>query len=202
MTFHKGDVSQCPDPACECELTVTTGAQPGQRGNQLPTCWWQDDGEEALNAARRDDAPRHIGALAAQLGLNPKTIRYYEQLGLLPPPTRTDSGYRLYDGRDEARLRFILQAKAIGLTLAEVGAILTVPAGGSLPCAYVLTLLDQKVAEINRRLAALTQVRAELVRLRREAAHTMHTRATQPEVCGSIEAQARATPNGTPRERR
>ena len=202
MALQKSDGSQCPGPTCGCEITVTGGAQPGQGGVQPPTCWWQDDGEEAISAARRDDAPRHIGALAAQLGLNPKTIRYYEQLGLLPPPTRTDSGYRLYDGRDETRLSFILQAKAIGLTLAEIRDILTVQAGGSPPCAYVLALLDQKVVEIDRRLAALTEVRAELVTLRREAAHTMHTRATQAEVCGIIEAHARATHNDTPRERR
>ncbi len=48
-----------------------------------------------------------IGELAAELGLNPKTIRYYEEIGLLPAPERTLAGYRLYDATDRERLQFI-----------------------------------------------------------------------------------------------
>lgn len=103
----------------------------------------------------------------------------------MPRAARTARGYRLYDGSDEARLRFILKAKAIGLTLAEVRDIVAVQAGGAPPCAYVLTLLDRKVAEIDRKLAALAEMRAELVTLRAEAADTMTTHA---EVCGIIES--------------
>ena len=49
-----------------------------------------------------------IGELAAELGLNPKTIRYYEEIGLLPQPRRTPAGYRLYEAADRERLAFIL----------------------------------------------------------------------------------------------
>ena len=61
-----------------------------------------------------------IGQLANEVGLNPKTLRYYEQIGLLPAPQRSPSGYRLYTAADRERLDFIAKAKAIGLTLEEI----------------------------------------------------------------------------------
>jgi DNA-binding transcriptional MerR regulator len=64
-----------------------------------------------------------IGKLSAQFGLNPKTLRYYEELGLLDRPRRSNAGHRLYEVAACDRLRFILKAKAIGLTLAEIGRI-------------------------------------------------------------------------------
>jgi len=61
-----------------------------------------------------------IGDLAAQAGVTPDTLRYYERLGLLPPPHRTRTGYRLYDGVFPERIGFIHKAQALGLTLEEV----------------------------------------------------------------------------------
>jgi DNA-binding transcriptional MerR regulator len=137
---------------------------------------------------------QQIGAFAARLGLNPKTVRYYEALGVLPPLVRTERGYRLYGAQDEAHLRFIVKAKAIGLTLAEIRAILALRLGDSPPCDHVLALLDRKVAELDRRLAVLAEVRAELVRVRQNAARTM---ATPAAVCGIIEAHPLPTTQNT-----
>lgn len=58
-----------------------------------------------------------IGELAVQLRLNPRTLRYYEALGLLPVPRRTMSGYRVYGEETVQRLAFITKAKNLGLTL-------------------------------------------------------------------------------------
>ena len=58
-----------------------------------------------------------IGDLAKHFDLNPKTIRYYEEIGLLPDPARTESGYRQYDGQAVSRLGFIQRAKLLGLSL-------------------------------------------------------------------------------------
>ena len=60
-----------------------------------------------------------IGELATELKLNPKTIRYYEEVGLLPEPRRSESGYRLYSKHEVERLRLIQRAKLVGLSLAE-----------------------------------------------------------------------------------
>lgn len=125
-----------------------------------------------------------IGELATELGLNPKTIRYYEEIGLLPTPQRTPVGYRLYDATDRERLQFIGKAKAIGLTLEEIREILMLQRDGEQPCAHVLVLLDQKLATVDAQLRTLTEFRRDLVDLREEAAETMSGDAC---VCGIIE---------------
>jgi DNA-binding transcriptional MerR regulator len=128
--------------------------------------------------------PFRIGELAAALGLNPKTIRYYEQIGLLPEPQRTSSGYRRYGQDDLERLRFIGKAKAIGLTLEEIKQVLTIRRDGKAPCEHVRALLEQKLAAIDRQLRALADVRRELITLRDEASRTAAADAC---VCGIIE---------------
>ena len=65
-----------------------------------------------------------IGDLARQARVNPKTIRYYEQIGLLPPPKREANGYRVYDESDVVRLQFIRHARALDLPLDDIEEIL------------------------------------------------------------------------------
>src|SRR5262249_36777979 len=110
-----------------------------------------------------------IGELAAEFGLNPKTLRYYEQIGLLPAPRRTRAGYRLYVA-DRERLGFILKARSIGLTLDEIVEILALQRQGQRPCGHVLTLLDRKGAAIDQQLRAREDVRRDPVTVRQEAA--------------------------------
>jgi DNA-binding transcriptional MerR regulator len=103
-----------------------------------------------------------IGEFAQRLGINAKTVRYYEELGLLAAPQRNASGYRLYTLADEDRLRFVLGAKALGLSLAEIGEIVAAWAGGSQPCGHVSRLLSQKLQELDHRIAELTRFRDDL----------------------------------------
>lgn len=114
--------------------------------------------------------PLHIGQLAAELGLNPKTIRYYEDIGLLPPPARTPAGYRVYSATEREQLRFILKARALGLALEDIKAILQLRDKGLQPCQHVLGMLDQKLAAVEQQIQALTELREELSALRDEAA--------------------------------
>ncbi len=84
-----------------------------------------------------------IGQLARRSGLAPSAVRYYEQLGLLPAPARTESGYRSYSSDAVDRLTFVRSAQAVGLTLAEVGQVLGVRDAGEAPCRVVTELLDR-----------------------------------------------------------
>ena len=84
-----------------------------------------------------------IGELGEQLGVNPKTIRYYESIGLLPEPARSSSGYRVYDETDAERLGFIRAAQRRGLALDEVREILALRDGGQAPCDYVRTVISR-----------------------------------------------------------
>ena len=93
-----------------------------------------------------------IGELAQRLGLNVRTIRYYEAIGLLPAPARTEGGYRLYSPADERRLRFVLQAKRVGFSLEEIQRILRLGEHGS-ACDYVRETLVRHIAEIEAKIA-------------------------------------------------
>ena len=128
-----------------------------------------------------------IGELAAELGLNPKTIRYYEEIGLLPPARRADNGYRFYGDADRERLHFIGKAKAVGLTLEEIGEILGLRRDGEQPCEHVLMLLDRKLNAVKEQLRTLAEFQQDLLALREEASKTMRTDAC---VCGIIEQYA------------
>jgi DNA-binding transcriptional MerR regulator len=119
-----------------------------------------------------------IGELANQLGINTKTIRYYEEIGLIPPAPRTSGGYREYSDTDADRLTFIRTAQRLGLSLEEVSEILSLRERGERPCAYVRDVIGQQLASIDKRIAELRQLRAELRELR-EAADSI------PEVDGA-----------------
>jgi MerR family mercuric resistance operon transcriptional regulator len=95
-----------------------------------------------------------LGGLAREAGVNPETIRYYERRGLLSEPPRTASGYRQYSPDDRDRLALIRRAKALGFTLAEIGPLLGEGAAGS--TSDVLAAAREKLAEVDSRIAALT----------------------------------------------
>lgn len=113
-----------------------------------------------------------IGVFAAQAGLTTKTVRFYEQAGLLPPPPRTDTGYRDYPPKALARLRFIRDAQSAGLTLAEIRGVLAIRDSGQPPCRHVADLIDQHLAQVRARIAELAQTRAALTELKHRAAAT------------------------------
>ncbi len=110
-----------------------------------------------------------IGELAERVGVNPKTIRYYEGIGLLPDPARLPSGYREYTDEDADRLSFVRAAQRLGMSLAEISEILRFRERGEQPCGYVLGVLDRQVADLDRRMAEMAELRSELVQLKRMA---------------------------------
>lgn len=110
-----------------------------------------------------------IGELAAAVGVNPKTIRFYEQIGLLPEPERRPSGYRDYAEEDHQRLVFVRTAQRLGLPLADIKEILRFRDRGEQPCGYVRSVLAREVAALDDRIAELVALRAQLVELRRRA---------------------------------
>ena len=126
--------------------------------------------------------------------MNPKTIRYYEEIGLLPQPERTSAGYRLYGPEDRERLDFIIKARAIGLALDEIAQVLALRGRGERPCEHVLALLDRKIALVDEQVRALMDVREELVSLREEAVERVRAEAR---VCAIIEHHKRPDRHGS-----
>lgn len=104
-----------------------------------------------------------IGEVAAQSGLSVKTIRYYEEIGLLTTTVeRSEAGYRLFDSQVLNRLAFIKRAQSLGLSLSEIQEILVVHDHGELPCGEVKQRLEVKVAAIAQQIEALETLKTEL----------------------------------------
>lgn len=110
-------------------------------------------------------AEMRIGQLAKRLDLNTQTIRYYERIGLLPEPERTESGYRAYGEEDERRLRFVKNARNSGLNLGEVKEVLAFHERGEAPCGYVTEAIARRAEEVERQIAELTEFKEALDRL-------------------------------------
>lgn len=126
-----------------------------------------------------------VGKAAQAAGLSAKAVRLYEAKGLLPAAERTESGYRTYTDDDITVLRFIRQAKTLGLSLGEIRGILDLRRGGTTPCRHVIALLDERIRDIDRTITELRQLRHTLAGTRTHARQhqTDHTDG----VCGIIE---------------
>ncbi|OUL32715.1 heavy metal-responsive transcriptional regulator [Nostoc sp. 106C] len=111
------------------------------------------------------EAPKLIGLVAKESGVPIKTIRYYEELGLLQASGRTEGGFRLFNSDVLARLNFIKRTQNLGMTLAEIKEFLHVHDGGELPCEHIKTKLEDKVTEIDEQIQQLLTLRQDLVAL-------------------------------------
>ena|SRR5712691_315033 len=137
-----------------------------------------------------------IGALAAQSGLSRDTIRFYEREAVLPQPTRTPAGYRLYAPEVVEQLAFIKHARAMGFPLADIRAFL---AGYQDPegCRQVQHLLEQKLVELDQKIRDMQAWHEVLSRaLQTCRAALRDGRATGPCPLGlaMFHSPARATP--------
>ena len=106
-----------------------------------------------------------IGEIAERLNLNPRTIRYYERIGMLPNPRRTESGYRVYDERTVERLEFIRKAKALDLKLDEIKQILLLHDRGEAPCERTQAFVGNKITEIEEKIGDLTSLKEKLQKI-------------------------------------
>jgi len=112
-------------------------------------------------------APMKIGELAKQAGVSIDTVRFYEQRGLLPKASRSQSGYRQYSPEDIRRLRFVVQAKELGFTLEEIKQLLALRMDGS-NCAKIKGVAEEKAREITSRIEKLSRMREVLLDLARQ----------------------------------
>jgi len=129
-----------------------------------------------------------IGALADRSGCPVETIRYYERIGLLPPPERSSNNYRAYNERHAERLLFVRHCRALDMTLDEIRMLLGFRDHPEQSCLGVNELLDKHIAHIVERIAALAGLEAQLRDLRSRCVATDSTRAC--EILQSIRTEA------------
>lgn len=108
-----------------------------------------------------------IKEFSQQTNLPAKTIRYYEKIGLLPPPRRRENGYRDYDASDVERARLVAGARRLDFSLDDIQEILDLRERQIAPCRVVLDLLEEKANEISQRIVELQRMETELRNLRR-----------------------------------
>ncbi|MDA0229908.1 MAG: Cu(I)-responsive transcriptional regulator [Proteobacteria bacterium] len=106
-----------------------------------------------------------IGRVAARSGVPAKTIRYYEEIGLIPKPDRTPNGYREYDKQDIEVLRFVSRARGLGFSIQDVKNLLALFNDRGRASAVVKNIALKHVDEIERKMAELDSIRRTLLHL-------------------------------------
>ena len=107
-----------------------------------------------------------IGEVATRAGVPAKTIRFWEELDLLPPPARTPSAYREYEPAIIDRLHFIRHAQAAGFTLVQIRGVLDVGDSGEPSCEHVAQLIDARSRDVEKRIGELQATQSTFVRWR------------------------------------
>lgn len=112
-----------------------------------------------------------IGVLSEATGVKVPTIRFYEEIGLLPAPVRTASNRRSYGQPHLQRLRFIRHARDLGFAVDDIRELLAMTADPHASCAGADSIAQRHLGEIERRIAQLQSLRGELMRMVGECRH-------------------------------
>ena len=130
-----------------------------------------------------------IGELASQTGLSTKAIRYYEEIGILPPAERSSNGYRHYQAEAADRIGFIKDAQAAGLSLIEIQTILELREEGEATCEHTIGMLEGHLDSLTNQLEELERTRIRLTALIHKAKALDPAHCNDPNRCQTIAAQ-------------
>ena len=103
-----------------------------------------------------------IGRLAKRAGVNLETVRYYERIGVMPEPRRTEGGHRVYDPEHLKRLGFIRRSRELGFSLGEIRSLLGLVDSGDYTCAEVRDMTLQHAADVHRKITDLRRLERSL----------------------------------------
>lgn len=112
-----------------------------------------------------------IGELSDRTNVKVPTIRYYEQIGLLEPPPRTEGGQRRYGNKEVDRLNFIRHARELGFEVEDIRELLAMNEQPQASCHQADSIAMAHLAEVDRRIASLQAMRGELARMIEECGH-------------------------------
>jgi DNA-binding transcriptional MerR regulator len=112
-----------------------------------------------------------IGVLSRESGVKIPTIRYYEEIGLLPPPVRSEGNRRLYPPEAARRLRFIRHARQLGFEIDAIRCLSALAENPAQPCGEAHRLARQHLAEVEEKIARLGDLREELLHMIGDCPH-------------------------------
>lgn len=128
-----------------------------------------------------------IGEASKASGVKVPTIRYYEQIGLLPCPPRSDGNRRLYDRNDVQRLLFIRHARDLGFEVDAIRTLLDLQDNPDQPCAAADAIARARLSDVEHRIARLLSLRTELQRMLECTAHGRIDQCRVIEILGNHE---------------
>lgn len=105
------------------------------------------------------------GKLSRSTGCNLETIRYYEKIGLLHEPDRTESGHRVYSPDDQRRLKFILRSRELGFSIEELRGLLNLVDSDDYTCGEVLAVTTRHIADIKSKISDLKKLERTLIEM-------------------------------------
>ena len=111
-----------------------------------------------MSPAITEPRAMQIGPIANRTGVNIETIRYYERIGILPKPHRSEGGHRIYAAAHEQRLTFIRRSRELGFSIEDVRALLGLSEGDNQNCADVYGLAIQHLDEVKQKIADLRRM--------------------------------------------
>ena len=114
------------------------------------------------------DAPITSGELAKRFGCHLETVRYYEKIGLLPPPARSKGGHRLYKIDDQRHLRFILRGRELGFSIDELRSLLSLVDSKTYTCGEIHDLTVSHLGSVRQKISDLKRLERTLVRISNE----------------------------------
>lgn len=133
-----------------------------------------------------------VSKLATVSGVSPRTIRYWERIGLLPAAARTHTGYRVFGSDATRHVRFIRKSKSVGLTLTEIKKLLDLARRGKNPCPELVKWLDAKSNVVDQQIRAVRQLRLRIRQLQKLVEVSLSNCARPDELCCLIEDLAEA----------
>jgi DNA-binding transcriptional MerR regulator len=134
----------------------------------------------------RNRGPLRIGELARATGHSAKTLRYYEEVGLLRSQARTPAGYRTYGADAIERLRLIRNAQDLGFSLEDARRILDAGDAGNDPCVHTLALVDRELEQLALQATRLRALRKDLLALRQRVSDGLGKAAPHGGVCSCL----------------
>lgn len=131
----------------------------------------------------------NIGEVAQRTGLERSAIRFYEQQGVVPEPSRSHSGYRVYEAEDLDLIRFVKRARSLGMTLDDIRSIVDLKNNDVAPCAVVREIVSANARSVEQRIVELQELHRELLRLDAIAAQTSDDWPDGSCVCHIVETE-------------
>jgi len=140
-----------------------------------------------------------IGQVARKTGISVDTIRFYEKTRLVPPPARTEGGYRIYRPGDVADLEFIRNAQQLGFSLNEIRELFSIQRHPQEVCVHVRDLVAQKLAVVRGKIDELERLEAGLEDALKRCRKALRHPAKHADCCPVLEGIAAVHPGGSRR---